>query len=47
VRDAGERELLFRMDSAIQRLAETGGDESARISLVGTYHNLLRKWSDT
>jgi PKHD-type hydroxylase len=47
VRDAGERELLFRMDSAIQRLAETGGDESARIALVGTYHNLLRKWSDT
>jgi len=47
VRDAGDRQLLYQMDNAIQRLAATGGDASARLALVGIYHNLLRKWSDT
>ncbi|MDQ0084755.1 PKHD-type hydroxylase [Variovorax boronicumulans] len=47
VRDAGDRALLFDMDNAIQRLNHSGADESARRTLVGTYHNLLRKWSDT
>ncbi len=47
VRDAGDRALLFDMDNAIQRLHRSGADESARRTLVGTYHNLLRKWSDT
>jgi len=47
VRDAGDRALLFDMDNAIQRLNQSGADESARRTLVGTYHNLLRKWSDT
>ena len=32
---------------AIQRLNQTGADEVARRTLTGTYHNLLRKWSDT
>lgn len=47
VRDAGDRALLFDMDNAIQRLNQSGADESARRTLTGTYHNLLRKWSDT
>ena len=47
VRDDGERALLFDMDNAIQRLNQTGADAVARRTLVGTYHNLLRKWSDT
>jgi len=47
VRDAGDRALLFDLDNAIQRLNQTGADESARRTLVGIYHNLLRKWSDT
>lgn len=47
VRDAGDRALLFDMDNAIQRLNQSGADESARRTLIGTYHNLLRKWSDT
>lgn len=46
VRDAGDRQLLFQLDGAIQRLASTGADASARLALVGVYHNLLRKWSD-
>ncbi|MBB3181232.1 Fe2+-dependent dioxygenase [Variovorax sp. Sphag1AA] len=47
VRDAADRALLFDLDNAIQRLNQAGADESARRTLVGIYHNLLRKWSDT
>jgi PKHD-type hydroxylase len=47
VRDDTQRSLLFDMDTAIQRLNQTGGDESAKQLLVGCYHNLLRQWSDT
>lgn len=47
VRDDGERALLFDLDNAIQRLNQSGADAVARRTLVGTYHNLLRKWSDT
>ncbi|HTV85707.1 MAG TPA: Fe2+-dependent dioxygenase [Dyella sp.] len=46
VRDDGQRTLLFDLDSAIQRLAATGADESARTHLTGCYHNLLRMWSN-
>ena len=47
VRDAADRSLLFDLDGAIQRLASTGADPAARVALVGIYHNLLRKWTDT
>ncbi len=47
VRDDGERALLFDLDNAIQRLNQTGADDVARRTLTGSYHNLLRKWSDT
>jgi PKHD-type hydroxylase len=46
VRDDGRRSLLYEMDTAIQRLGATGGDETARTSLVGCYHNLLRQWAE-
>ncbi|MFO1339204.1 MAG: Fe2+-dependent dioxygenase [Burkholderiaceae bacterium] len=44
VADEGGRNLLFDLDTAIQRLAQTGGDETARLQLTGCYHNLLRRW---
>jgi PKHD-type hydroxylase len=47
VRDDTQRALLFDMDTAIQRLNQTGGDASAKQLLVGCYHNLLRQWSET
>ena len=47
VRDDGRRSLLFDMDTAIQRLNSTAGDEEARRTLVGCYHNLLRQWAET
>ncbi|WP_229407080.1 hypothetical protein [Methylobacillus flagellatus] len=34
------------MDNAIQRLYQTGADEEAIIQLTGTYHNLIRHWSE-
>jgi PKHD-type hydroxylase len=46
VRDDADRALLFDLDNAIQRLNQAGADEVARRTLTGTYHNLLRKWSD-
>jgi PKHD-type hydroxylase len=47
VRDDGQRTLLYEMDVAIQRLNRTDADEEARRTLVGCYHNLLRRWADT
>ncbi len=47
VRDDGQRTLLFDLDTAIQRLNQTSADDSARRTLVGCYHNLMRQWSDT
>ncbi|SEB11348.1 Fe2+-dependent dioxygenase [Paraburkholderia sartisoli] len=47
VRDDTKRALLYDMDNAIQRLNATNGDESAKRTLVGVYHNLLRLWSET
>lgn len=46
VREDSERALLFDMDNAIQRLNQASADETARRTLTGTYHNLLRKWSN-
>ena len=47
VRDDAQRALLHEMDGAIQRLNQTNADETARRSLVGCYHNLVREWSET
>ncbi|MES3021894.1 MAG: Fe2+-dependent dioxygenase [Pseudomonadota bacterium] len=46
IRDDGQRTLLFDLDTAIQRLGQTGGDARALVQLTGSYHNLLRMWAD-
>ena len=47
LRDDTQRAMLFDIDGAIQRLNASNGDEAARRTLGGCYHNLLRMWSDT
>jgi PKHD-type hydroxylase len=47
VRDSGQRRLLFDLDQAVQRLTATNADGEALLQLTGTYHNLLRLWSET
>ena len=47
IRDDQQRALLHEMDGAIQRLNQTNADETARRSLIGCYHNLVRQWSET
>ncbi len=47
VRDAGQRRLLYEMDMALLQLRETIGETDAVVQLTGTYHNLLRQWSET
>lgn len=47
VRSDTQRGLLFDLDNAIQRLNATQADAEARRGLVGSYHNLLRLWSET
>jgi len=48
VRDDARRRILFDLDVAIQRLAQSpASDKDAVISLTGVYHNLLRQWAET
>lgn len=47
VRDDAQRALLFDIDTSIQRLQQTNGDEQAITRLTGSYHNLLRMWAET
>ena len=46
IRDDAQRTLLFNMDTAIQRLNQTDADPHALVQLTGSYHNLLRMWSE-
>lgn len=46
VRDDGQRTLLFDLDTAIQRVAETSEENPAAVQLTGVYHNLLRRWAE-
>ncbi|WP_257387762.1 Fe2+-dependent dioxygenase [Tahibacter caeni] len=46
VRDEGERRLLFDLDLAIQNLTPAQPEHPALVSLVGVYHNLLRRWAE-
>jgi PKHD-type hydroxylase len=46
IRDDAQRTLLFDMDSAIQRLNQSGADNQAIVTLTGGYHNLLRMWAE-
>ncbi|MBN8504856.1 MAG: Fe2+-dependent dioxygenase [Burkholderiales bacterium] len=47
VRDPGQRELLFNMDQALTALRSRDGESAEAVALMGTYHHLLRMWSDT
>lgn len=47
VRDDDNRRLLYEMDRALIALRELHPEgHPALVRLTGTYHNLLRKWSD-
>ncbi|MFC3107461.1 Fe2+-dependent dioxygenase [Undibacterium arcticum] len=46
IRDDAQRTLLFDLDSAIQRLHQDHADARALLQLTGSYHNLLRMWSE-
>jgi PKHD-type hydroxylase len=46
VRDDADRETLFRLDVAIQRVsADKGPQDAAVLELTAVYHNLLRRWA--
>ncbi|WP_457825522.1 hypothetical protein, partial [Staphylococcus aureus] len=45
VADDAQRTLLFDLDQSIQWLTGTGADGTACTQLAGSYHNLLRMWS--
>jgi PKHD-type hydroxylase len=47
VRDDGQRQLLFDLDQAVQALGTGGAEPQALLRLTGSYHNLLRMWSET
>lgn len=46
VRDDAQRALLFDLDMAIMRLTRDTPGHDALVSLTGSYHNLLRMWSE-
>lgn len=47
IRDDADRETLFRLDIAIQRVsADKGPKDAAVLELTAVYHNLIRRWSE-
>ena len=46
IRDEGERQLLFDLDVAIQKLNQDVASHPAMVELTGVYHNLLRRWTE-
>jgi PKHD-type hydroxylase len=47
VRDNEARRILFDLDSAVQSVATTSGqNDPAAVKLTGVYHNLLRRWAE-
>lgn len=47
VRSDAQRALLYDLDAAIGRVSKQMTDDPATVSLVATYHNLLRMWAET
>lgn len=47
VRGDEQRALLYDMDMALTGLRQRQGESDETVTLVGTYHNLLRMWADT
>lgn len=47
VRDDADRESLFKLDVATQRVnLDKGPTDPAVIELTALYHNLLRRWAE-
>ena len=47
VREDSRRDVLFRIDMALQELGRDVPGHASLLRLAGAYHNLLRLWSDT
>jgi PKHD-type hydroxylase len=47
VREETKRDILFGLDSALQRLGRDAPGHPSLVEIAGCYHNLLRLWSDT
>jgi PKHD-type hydroxylase len=47
VRSPEQRRLLVELDDAIGALRRDVGEHPAMTALMGTYHHLLRLWSET
>ena len=47
VRSDEQRRLLYELDMSLLRLRQRHGETAETTALTGTYHNLLRMWSDT
>ena len=47
IRSEEQRRLLFELDQSIQQLSRDHGEHPRIAALSGTYHNLLRMWSQT
>lgn len=47
IRDDADRETLFRLDVAIQRVnLDKGPKDDAVLELTAVYHNLMRRWAE-
>jgi PKHD-type hydroxylase len=46
VRDVSQRSLLFQLDASIQSLRARIPESPEIVSLVATYHNLIRMWAE-
>lgn len=46
IRDVSQRSLLFQLDAGIQSLRARTPESPEIVTLVATYHNLLRMWTD-
>lgn len=47
VRDDGQRQMLFELDTSIQALTRADAERDTLLRLTGVYHNLLRRWAET
>jgi len=47
VRDDHKREVLFELDTAMQKVSRDVPDNPAVVQLSGGYHNLMRMWTET
>jgi PKHD-type hydroxylase len=47
VRDDGERDLLFKLGTALHEYEVALPEHPALVQLTGVYYNLFRRWTDT